>query len=246
MRAELLFTAFLLSACASAGAQTSEEDRLERIERAEADVAFANSRLPYRGHTPFAVASVEPFGEREWFVLSFFHYWTGSTSTKDAKEHYLVKRVAGAYEGHDFYSDKNRPGEPGATSWAWSDSCPQLDRSIARFEFHERTRFKNDPLGPPSSEGTVTIAGVDATSLLFWAQLGDFGLNFEVNLLTPYDSDSGVARWVKESVSAISGCFLAEPPMIPAVELPVPPAVPPEPFSIFDLARDRRAAQPND
>jgi hypothetical protein len=169
----------------------------------------------YRGHVPFAVASYRPFGDRRWFVLSFFNYWTDGRA--DDERRWFVRRVAGAFEGSE---NGQAAAEEGArTTWADSAHCPQLLLAVARFEVHERAGFmgpEQPPVRSNSQDGDVIVVSTfDASWISFWARLrGDNHRQMEVAFSAPA-SDGGISGWVFETLDAIDDCFSERPPAIP-------------------------------
>jgi hypothetical protein len=206
-------------------AQPPEPDAEER--------AAMDAREPYRGHRPFAVAILSPFNEPEWFVASFFHYWTGYTREGTAQEHWSVRFVSGEREYWDSDRQREIPGTPATRRWAATDTCPAFDRAIARFELHERASFTSraEP-NIDRSDDVVVLSSYDTTYLSFWTVLDGPGFGAEINLSTPYYGSSGIAAWVSETRSAIDDCLSATPPEMP--EKSLLPAEPP--FDIFGNA----------
>lgn len=224
-----------LGGCASAQ-EAVGADQFNDREYAKAEAAFARAREPHRGHVPFAVARVEPFNEPNWFVASFFSFWTGYSSQGNAKQHWAVRKVFGSYVDFDELENKAVPGVVAREAWAVSDTCPALERAVGRFEIHDRTEFTGDAT-PPSRPDVVVVGAYDATYLSFWAALDAFATHLEINLLTPYRAGGGVADWVGETMSSIEGCWTDAPPDMPELRdhegKPYNETI--EPFSIFDL-----------
>ena len=209
MRRQLVVVAAMILACGAASSQTVENDY--RPEPSAFDLAWESGREPYRGHYPFAVAGFSPFAAKDWFVVSIFSFWTGYIDTNDARQHWVVRRVSGRYEGYDA-DGRFGAEQPAIAEYALSDSCPAMERAIARFELHERPVFSGE--GPKYSR-EVVISSYDASWLYFWARLR----TAEIQLSTS-DYNSGVSAWVFETLDAIAGCFSDVAPDVPIAAHP--------------------------
>ncbi len=195
------------------------------------DQALVDAKIPYRGYAPFAVAAKSPFGGREWFVLSFFEYWTGYETTGDATKHYVIRRVSGLREGYEDGVEK--AATAASTTWALSDDCPKLRPAIDRFELRSEAGFTSKPNAPYSPK-IVRLMANDFSGLVFWANLSNWESAAEVDLMMPY-AGSPIGNWVQGLLVDTNDCFALAPPEIPAANFPEDPAKSPPPFSIFDF-----------
>lgn len=183
------------------------------------DQAFDSAKAHYRGHAPFAVAALSPFVDREWFVLSFFEYWTGYETSRNATKHYVIRRVSGLREGYE--DGVERGATPATTTWALSDNCPKLGPAIDRFELRSAVEFTSQP-DPPYDPIIVRFSTHDFPGLSFWAKLASFGEGAEVDLVTPYN-EGYLGKWVQGLLADARDCFSERPPEIPMAEVPADP-----------------------
>lgn len=183
------------------------------------DQAFDNAKAHYRGHAPFAVAALSPFVDREWFVLSFFEYWTGFETSGDAKKHYVIRRVGGLREGYE--DGVERRATAATMTWALSDNCPKLRLAIDRFELRSAVEFTSQP-NPPYDPKVILVRSHDFSGLWFWAKLVSFGEGAEVDLVTPYD-EGYLGRWVQGLLADTRDCFSERSPEVPIAEDPADP-----------------------
>jgi hypothetical protein len=176
----------------------------------------------------------------DWYVVSFFTYWTGFAAEKNERQHWVVKKVAGKFPYFDDFEDEDVPGVPGKETWADSAKCPALEHAVMRFDLHSRAEFTDGSLAPlerPKNNGrdSIVIGTSDSTQFLFWARLGGAGL-IEINLSEPYGVGE-ISQWMDALLNRAEDCFVDKAPDLPA------PAhdrvmgarhLGAKPFSIFD------------